>query len=84
MIFDAPLLLFLAPLVALALGFAAWLSRGRRIRLARRWSPALGRLARGRGGWAPIVLGVVATARQWSAWRDRDWGARRSRPRPAR
>ncbi len=60
MIFDAPLLLFLAPLVALAIGFAAWLSRGRRIRLARRWSPALGRLARARGGWAPVVLGVVA------------------------
>ncbi len=60
MIFDAPLLVFLAPLVALAVGFAAWLSRGRRIRLARRWSPALGRLARARGGWAPVVLGVVA------------------------
>ena len=60
MIFDAPLLLFLAPLVALAIGFAAWLSRGRRIRLARRWSPALGKLARARGGWAPVVLGAVA------------------------
>jgi Ca-activated chloride channel family protein len=60
MIFDAPLLLFLAPLVALAIGFAAWLSRGRRIRLARRWSPALGKLARARGGWAPAVLGAVA------------------------
>jgi Ca-activated chloride channel family protein len=60
MTFDAPLLLFLAPLVALAIGFAAWLSRGRRIRLARRWSPALGKLARARGGWAPVVLGLVA------------------------
>jgi Ca-activated chloride channel homolog len=60
MIFDAPLLLFLAPVVALAIGFAAWFSRGRRIRLARRWSPALGRLARGRGGWAPLVLALVA------------------------
>ena len=60
MIFDAPLLLFLAPVVALAIGFAAWISRGRRIRLARRWSPALGKLARSRGGWAPVVLGVVA------------------------
>jgi Ca-activated chloride channel homolog len=60
MIFDAPLLLFLAPLVALAMGFAAWLARGRRIRLARRWSPSLGKLARSRGGWAPVVLGVVA------------------------
>ncbi len=60
MTFDAPLLLFFAPLVALAIGFAAWLSRGRRIRLARRWSPALGKLARARGGWAPVVVGAVA------------------------
>ena len=60
MIFDAPLLLFIAPLVGLALGFGAWLSRGRRIRLARRWSPALGRLARSRGGWAPAALGGAA------------------------
>ena len=60
MIFDAPLLLFLAPLVALAVGFGAWLGRRRRIRLARRWSPALARLARARGGWAPVVLGIVA------------------------
>jgi len=58
--FDAPLLLFLAPAVALAVGFAAWLGRGRRVRLARRWSPALARSARGRGGWAPAALGVVA------------------------
>jgi Ca-activated chloride channel family protein len=59
-IFDAPLLLFLAPAVALAVGFGAWLGRGRRIRLAWRWSPALARLARGRGGWAPLLLGLVA------------------------
>jgi Ca-activated chloride channel family protein len=58
--FDAPLLLFLAPAVALAVGFAAWLGRGRRIRLARRWSPALARSARARGGWAPAALGLVA------------------------
>jgi Ca-activated chloride channel family protein len=60
MTFDAPLLLFLAPLMALAVGFAAWLGRGRRIRLARRWSPELARTARSRGGWAPVVLGLVA------------------------
>jgi Ca-activated chloride channel family protein len=59
MTFDAPLLLFLAPVLGLALGFAAWLGRGRRIRLARRWSPALGRLARARGTWAPVVVGLV-------------------------
>jgi Ca-activated chloride channel homolog len=62
MMFDAPLLLFLAPALGLALGFAAWLGRGRRIRLARRWSPALGRLARARGTWAPLVLGLTGLA----------------------
>ncbi len=60
MTFDAPLLLFLAPVCALAVGFAAWLGRRRRIRLARRWSPSLGRIAKAKGGWAPVVLGVVA------------------------
>ncbi len=55
-----PFLLLLAPAVGLALGFAAWLGRRRRIRLARRWSPALGRLARSRGSWAPLVVGLVA------------------------
>jgi Ca-activated chloride channel family protein len=60
MTFDVPLLLFVAPLLGLAMGLGAWLGRGRRIRLARRWSPALGRAARGRGGWAPVVLGLVA------------------------
>ena len=59
MTFDAPLLLFLAPALGLALGFAAWLGRRQRIRLARRWSPALGRLARGRGAWGPLVMGLV-------------------------
>lgn len=60
MTFDAPLLLFLAPVLALAFGFAGWLGRRRRIRLARRWSPSLGRQARARGGWAPAVLGLCA------------------------
>jgi Ca-activated chloride channel family protein len=56
--FDAPLLLFLAPVLAAAFGFGAWLARRQRIRLARRWSASLGRLARSRGGWAPFVLGL--------------------------
>jgi Ca-activated chloride channel homolog len=60
MSFDSPLLVFLAPAVALALGFAAWLGRGRRIRMARRWSPLLARTARARGGWAPVAIGIVA------------------------
>ncbi len=60
MTFDAPLLLLLAPVVALAVGLGAWLARRRRVRLARRWSPALGRVARARGAWAPAVLGLAA------------------------
>ena len=60
MTFDAPLVLFLAPVLAVAFGCAAWLARRRRIQLARRWSPSLGRVARARGGWAPAVVGVAA------------------------
>jgi Ca-activated chloride channel family protein len=60
MSFDVPLLLFLAPLLGFAVGLGAWLGRRRRIRMARRWSPDLGRAARARGGWAPVVLGLVA------------------------
>ncbi len=60
MTFDAPLLLVLSPIVGLAFGFGAWLARRQRIRMARRWSASLGRLARGRGGWAPPVLGLSA------------------------
>jgi Ca-activated chloride channel family protein len=58
--FDAPLLLFLSPLLALAFGLGAWLARQRRIQLARTWSVSLGRFARSRGGWAPVVLGLGA------------------------
>jgi Ca-activated chloride channel family protein len=60
MTFDSPLVLFLAPVLAVAFGCAAWLARRRRIQLARRWSPSLGRFARARGGWAPAVIGVAA------------------------
>jgi Ca-activated chloride channel family protein len=60
MTFDAPLLVFLAPFVALAFGFGAWLARRQRLRMAQRWSDSLGRLARSRGGWAPVVLGLSA------------------------
>jgi len=60
MTFDAPLVLFLAPVLAVAFGCAAWLARRRRIQLARRWSPSLGRIARARGGWAPAVVGSAA------------------------
>lgn len=58
MTFDAPILLLLSPLVGLAFGGGAWLARRQRIRLARRWSSSIGRLARSRGGWAPLLLGL--------------------------
>ena len=60
MTFDAPLLLLLSPVVALAFAAGAWLARRQRIRLARRWSSSLGRLARSRGAWAPPLLGLSA------------------------
>jgi Ca-activated chloride channel homolog len=60
MTFDAPLLLFLAPVLALAFGCGAWLARRQRLRMAQRWSASLARLAGSRGGWAPVVLGLIA------------------------
>ena len=60
MTFDVPLLLILSPVLALAFGVGAWLARRRRIRLARSWSPSLGRLARARGRWAPAIVGLAA------------------------
>jgi Ca-activated chloride channel family protein len=60
MTFDAPLLLLLAPVLALAFGFGAWLARRQRLRMAQRWSASLARLARSRGGWAPLVLSLIA------------------------
>jgi len=60
MIFDAPLLLALAPVVALLVGGLVWLARRRRVRLAAAWSAALERAARRKGRWAPLVFGVMA------------------------
>ncbi len=60
MSFDAPLVLFIAPVLAAAFGCAAWLARRKRVQLARRWSPSLGRMARARGRWEPAVLGLAA------------------------
>lgn len=60
MTFDAPLLLILSPILALAFGVGAWLARRRRVKLARSWSPSLGRLARARGRWAPALAALTA------------------------
>ena len=64
MIFDAPLLLLLAPALGLALGFAAWLGRRRRIRLARRLvARARATRARARHAGRPLVLGLARCSR---------------------
>ena len=59
MIFDYPVLLAVAPLLALLAALVAWRSRRRRIRLARAWSAALATLASARGRGAPLVLGAT-------------------------
>jgi len=60
MTFDAPLVLLLAPVLAAGFGCGAWLARRKRMQLARRWSPSLGRTARAQGRWAPAVVGLAA------------------------
>ena len=59
MIFDYPLLLLLAPVVALALGLIATLARRRRVTRAMAWSPATGAAARRSGRWAPLLFAIV-------------------------
>ncbi len=61
MIFETPLLLALAPVIALAFGVMAWLARRRRVRLAEAWSKGLGRAARGRlrRGWLLAFLSAL-------------------------
>ena len=62
MIFEAPLLLALAPILAFALGLLAWLARRRRVQLAAAWSLALGRDARGRARRGPLLVAFAALA----------------------
>ena len=62
MIFELPLLLALAPVLAFALGALAWLARRRRVRLATVWSASLGRDARRRLRRAPLVLALAGLA----------------------
>jgi len=61
-IFDSPLLLVAAPVIAALVGLLAMLARRRRIQLALRWSLALGRQARTSGRWNPVWLGLAALA----------------------
>ncbi|HZE73891.1 MAG TPA: hypothetical protein VE091_01205, partial [Gemmatimonadales bacterium] len=56
MIFEAPFLLALAPLLAVALGALAWVARRRRVAFATAWSAALGRAARSRIRRGPLAV----------------------------
>lgn len=58
--FEQPVLLLVAPALALVVGLLAWLARRRRIRAATAWSPVLGARATELGRWSPVVLGAVA------------------------
>ena len=60
MSFDHPLLLLLAPLLAMVAGAVAWRARSRRVRHARAWSSEAEKKARSYGRGAPVVLGLVA------------------------
>jgi Ca-activated chloride channel homolog len=59
MIFDYPLLLLLAPLVALAIGLIATLGRRRRVTKAMAWSPVTGEAARKSGRWSPLLFAII-------------------------
>ncbi|MEO8635170.1 MAG: VWA domain-containing protein [Gemmatimonadales bacterium] len=62
MSFDAPVLLALAPLIALLLGGLALLARRRRIVRAASWSAELEQQARATGKWGPVLLAIAALA----------------------
>ncbi len=57
--FDSPILLYLAPGVAVVLAVLALLARRRRIRAATLWSETLGRLARKKGRFAGLLVGAI-------------------------
>jgi Ca-activated chloride channel family protein len=62
MSFDSPVLLALAPLLALVLAAVALLAQRRRIARASAWSADLAATARSAGKWAPLVLGLAGLA----------------------
>jgi Ca-activated chloride channel family protein len=58
-IFDSPVLLVLAPVIALAAGLWLFVSYRKRVRMARAWSAELEQRARRGGRWTPLLLGLV-------------------------
>lgn len=59
-VFDTPVLLWLAPFVGCVIGGLAWLARRRRVRGALAWSPELGIGAAADGVFGPLLLGIAA------------------------
>ena len=62
MTFDTPLLLVLAPVVAVGVGFLSVLARRRRIARASAWSPVLAASSRAAGKSGPFLLALAGLA----------------------
>lgn len=62
MTFDTPILLILAPLIALGIGVLALLGRRRRISRALAWAPDLAARAARTGLWGPALIGLAGLA----------------------
>ncbi len=62
MTFDTPILLILAPLIALGVGMLALLGRQRRISRATAWAPDLAVRAARTGLWGPVLIGLAGLA----------------------
>ncbi len=62
-VFDTPLLLAVAPVLALGLGIVAFVARRKRLRRTRAWDRDLARLSATRGRTGPwLVAGAVLAA----------------------
>lgn len=59
MIFDSPVLLVLAPVLALLAGLWLFLGHRKRVRLAGAWSVELAQRTRRGGRWTPLLAGLV-------------------------
>jgi len=74
MSFDVPILAWMAPVIGAVLLGLGWLARRRRVRVAESWSPELGRAARGRARWTPVLVALAGTATSLGAAGPR-WGS---------
>ncbi len=62
MTFDSPLLLLLAPVIALGIGVVALAARRRRIARAMAWAPDLADRAARSGRWGPALMALAGLA----------------------